>query len=350
MDRQGARINMGRDKEDVEKFQVVHFFTILSENFRSQLVFPERFVKNCLREELSDISIVSLRGPSGQTWTVKLMRHGSDDDDILYLGKGWEIFVKDHNLKENDLLFLKYKLGGSVFDVLMFDDENFCEKESSYFVRNCKNEGCHTSNGLNGRKRRVEREPSMEIVEPKRLHYKVKRISISDDEVEDSCSETSRLPGRKGKALASDKRREDSEAEDSQVNPRALVLRKGPPNEKDDAFQQAIREGKRRGRPHFAVLMKTTHVARICSMTVPVNFSRNHIPLGTASVSLKLNGKKWSAGYGSYGPNKSSGFRGWGWRDFVRSNKLKVGDVCLFETTSKTSKKSVILNASIFRI
>ncbi|MCL7035385.1 hypothetical protein MKW94_024355, partial [Papaver nudicaule] len=58
MDRQGARTNKGRDNEDVEKFQMVHFFTILSENFRSQLVFPERLVKNCLREELSDISIV----------------------------------------------------------------------------------------------------------------------------------------------------------------------------------------------------------------------------------------------------------------------------------------------------
>ncbi|KAI3894496.1 hypothetical protein MKW92_033079 [Papaver armeniacum] len=349
---------MGRTNEDVEKFKLVHFFTTLSKNFRSQLKFPEKFVRKCLRKELSNISIVSLRGPSGRIWRVELMRKGSEDDDgdeRLYLGKGWEVFVKEHNLKEGDVLFLKYKLGGSVFDVLVFDDENFCEKESSYFVGNCKNEGCRRSNGRLNERKRVEREPSVDISEPKMLPQKVKRkrVASSDDEVEDSGSKTSWLPGRKGKAPASVKREQDSEEEQSQVDPMALVLRKGAPRVKGAAYPQALREGTRKGKPHFVIAMKSTHVSSIFTMTVPVSFSIKNIPRATKFASLKVNGKTWLAEYVSFGASKSSGFRGRGWRNFVRSNNLKVGDVCLFETasssSSKTSRKSIYLDVTIFR-
>ncbi|RZC62415.1 hypothetical protein C5167_024159 [Papaver somniferum] len=346
-----------RNNEDVEKFKLVHFFTTLSKNFPSQLKFPEKFVRKCLRKELSNISTVSLRGPIGRIWTVELIRKGSEDDDDekrLYLGKGWEIFVKEHHLKEGDVLFLKYKLGGSVFDVLVFDDENFCEKETSYFVRNCKNEGCHRSNGRLNERKRVEREPYAEISEPKRLPKKVKgkRITSSDDEDEDSGSKTSRLPGRKGKVPASVKREQDSEEEESQVDRMALVLRNGAPKVKGAAYPQALHEGTHKGKPHFVIAMKSTHVSSIFTMTVPVNFSTKNIPRATKFASLKVNGKTWLAEYVSFGACKSSGFRGRGWRDFVRSNKLKVGDVCLFETTSssssKTSKKSINLDVTIF--
>ncbi|KAI3915701.1 hypothetical protein MKX01_015526 [Papaver californicum] len=355
MDLQGAnsnqrfkpdRSNMGRYNEDADKVKVVHLFTSLSENFRSQLIFPEKFVRKCLRKELSNISTVSLRGPSGRTWSVELMRNGSNADEMLCLGKGWEVFVKEHSLKEGDVLFLKYKLGGSVFDVLMFDDENFCEKESSYFVGNCKNEGCHRSNGLNERKK----EPS---TEPKRLRNKVKgkQITISDDEMEDSCSKTSRLSGSKGNAPAFVKREEDSE--EKEVNPMALVLKKGPLKEKCTSFRQAARGGIRSGKPHFVVVVKSTHVANIYAMTVPIKFSSKHVPVGTKIASLKVDGKTWPVEYASFGTGKSSGFRGCGWRDFVRGNKLSVEDVCLFEATSssssKSTRKSIILNVTIFR-
>ncbi|XP_026382702.1 B3 domain-containing protein Os12g0592300-like isoform X2 [Papaver somniferum] len=260
-----------RNNEDVEKFKLVHFFTTLSKNFPSQLKFPEKFVRKCLRKELSNISTVSLRGPIGRIWTVELIRKGSEDDDDekrLYLGKGWEIFVKEHHLKEGDVLFLKYKLGGSVFDVLVFDDENFCEKETSYFVRNCKNEGCHRSNGRLNERKRVEREPYAEISEPKRLPKKVKgkRITSSDDEDEDSGSKTSRLPGRKGKVPASVKREQDSEEEESQVDRMALVLRNGAPKVKGAAYPQALHEGTHKGKPHFVIAMKSTHVSSIFTM------------------------------------------------------------------------------------
>jgi hypothetical protein len=77
---------------------------------------------------------VTLRGPSGVVWNVGLITR----DDTLYFTNGWQQFVKDHSLKENDFLVFKYN-GESHFEVLIFDGESNCEKAASYFVGKCSN-------------------------------------------------------------------------------------------------------------------------------------------------------------------------------------------------------------------
>lgn len=83
-----------------------------------------------MREKLAES--VALKGPSGATWNVGLTASG----DTLLLKHGWEDFVADHSLKEDDFLVFKYN-GDSRFDVLIFDPLSCCEKEPSYFVRKC---------------------------------------------------------------------------------------------------------------------------------------------------------------------------------------------------------------------
>jgi hypothetical protein len=78
---------------------------------------------------------VTLRGPSGVVWNVGLTTR---DDTLLYFTNGWQQFVKDHSLKENDFLVFKYN-GESHFEVLIFDGESNCEKAASYFVGKCDN-------------------------------------------------------------------------------------------------------------------------------------------------------------------------------------------------------------------
>lgn len=91
---------------------------------------PLKFSEN-LRKKLPEI--VTLKGPSGNTWQVEL----STNEDIMFFRHGWEEFVKDHFLEEKDLLIFKYN-GDSCFDVLMIDGQSLCEKEASYFVRKCR--------------------------------------------------------------------------------------------------------------------------------------------------------------------------------------------------------------------
>ncbi|OIW12056.1 hypothetical protein TanjilG_24480 [Lupinus angustifolius] len=91
---------------------------------------PQTFSNN-LKEKLPEN--VGLRGPCDIVWTVGLTTR----DGAMYFTRGWPQFVKDHSLKENDLLVFKYNGGESLFDVLIFDGESFCEKVDSYFVRKC---------------------------------------------------------------------------------------------------------------------------------------------------------------------------------------------------------------------
>ncbi|XP_026382670.1 B3 domain-containing protein REM16-like isoform X2 [Papaver somniferum] len=385
----------------------MNFFTFLPKNYHHHLL-PKKFVKNCLMSEFPEIdgSTVSLKGPSGQTWTVELKRK---DESKLYLKKGWEIFVKEHNLKENDALFFKYRSGG-IFDVLMFDDGDFCEKESSYFVRNCQ--GCHrsTNGGLNEGRRveseprrynegeneprrykegeneprrseEEESEPSIEIIEPKRLRYTDKPITISDEEQEeDADRETPRLLGREREPVCYGRRlpksvpgcqskaivrttevsftgenSEDEETEVNQVSPLAIALQRRTVHAKEIhlPYKQAVREGKRRGTPHFVVLIQPSHVSGICFMVIPIKSARKYLPYGSDNISLKMNGKTWQAQYTYYG--RIAGFRGPGWKKFVLKNKLEVGNACLFEkttssaTSSRATSNSITFSVSIFR-
>ncbi|PHT28077.1 hypothetical protein CQW23_32324 [Capsicum baccatum] len=102
-----------------------HFWILLG-----PLAIPKKFANN-LREKLGDF--VSLTGPSGANWNVRLTLIG----DALFLKDGWKEFVGAHSLEEDDLLIFKYN-GSSRFDVSVFDRQSLCEKEASCFVKKCE--------------------------------------------------------------------------------------------------------------------------------------------------------------------------------------------------------------------
>ncbi|XP_061365397.1 B3 domain-containing protein REM16-like isoform X2 [Gastrolobium bilobum] len=110
-------------------FQFLQFAQFLRGSYDQQLALPKTFSDN-LKKKLP--GNVTLRGPGGIVWNIGLMTR----DDTLYFTNGWQQFVKDHSLKENDFLVFKYN-GESLFDVLIFDGESYCEKAASYFVRKC---------------------------------------------------------------------------------------------------------------------------------------------------------------------------------------------------------------------
>lgn len=75
---------------------------------------------------------VTLRGPGGDVWSVEL----TATNGTLHFTQGWETFVRDHCLEENDLLIFKYN-NESQFEVLIFGHGSSCEKAAAYFVRKC---------------------------------------------------------------------------------------------------------------------------------------------------------------------------------------------------------------------
>ncbi|GAU15370.1 hypothetical protein TSUD_04390 [Trifolium subterraneum] len=110
-------------------FQFIHFTQFLTTHFQQHLALPKTFSNN-VKKKLPEN--VTLKGPSGVVWKVGL----TSRDDTLYFTSGWQQFVKDHSLKENDVLVFKYN-GESHFEVLIFGGESLCEKAASYFVKKC---------------------------------------------------------------------------------------------------------------------------------------------------------------------------------------------------------------------
>ncbi|GLT97905.1 hypothetical protein SLE2022_154470 [Rubroshorea leprosula] len=100
----------------------IRFSSHLTGDFQDWLSIPEKFASK-LKKKLPEM--VTLRGPSGVTWNIRLVIK----DDTLFLADiGWQQFVKDHSLEENDLLIFQYDKE-SCFDVMLFDGSFvFCQK------------------------------------------------------------------------------------------------------------------------------------------------------------------------------------------------------------------------------
>lgn len=133
-------------------FQCVQFSQFLHSGFDQRLAIPEIFARH-LRKKLPDT--VNLKGPSGAAWEVGLSTY----NNTLFFNHGWQEFVKDHALEENDFLIFKYN-GESDFDVLMFDMQSMCEKVAPYFVK--KYESAERGNGCRTKRKTVK--SSVEVV------------------------------------------------------------------------------------------------------------------------------------------------------------------------------------------
>ena len=71
--------------------------------------------------------LVSLEGPSGNTWRVDLVQQNDD----LFIQHGWPAFVKDHYIECGDFLIFRYN-GDLHFTVQVFD-QSACEKEAALY-------------------------------------------------------------------------------------------------------------------------------------------------------------------------------------------------------------------------
>jgi len=99
---------------------------------------------------------VSLTGPSGNIWTVQLIKQDND----LFFHHGWSTFVVDHRLECGELLVFRYE-GHLHFTVQIFD-KDACEKEAA-FHSECSQSSSDFDN-IKGQKRDRKENSSLHIV------------------------------------------------------------------------------------------------------------------------------------------------------------------------------------------
>ncbi|XP_068649551.1 B3 domain-containing protein Os04g0386900-like [Aristolochia californica] len=99
------------------------------------------------------------------------------------------------------------------------------------------------------------------------------------------------------------------------------------------------------GKPYFSFIIAKSHIGPYYNLELPLR-GRCWFPTSEIPITLFRGTKTWKGYY--YGDRKFKKFDP-SWKDFVRDNKLEVGDACLFELmdVEKGEIKVQILRADI---
>nr|GMC50426.1 B3 domain-containing protein REM16-like [Ipomoea batatas] len=318
------------------RFQAVQFFHILSGCYNEKLFMflvccmccvyygiaplpvlgavPQKFVNN-LREKLA--GCVSLKGPSGAIWNIGLTTCG----EKLYFQRGWKEFVEEHSLQENDVLIFKYN-GGSQFDVLMFDQQSYCEKEASYFIRKCGHRELINGGKANGNPTpETNSESSVEVIRATKRKKVTKGGALAQTSVKQGkSSSTSRFQ------LKSNRRPVTEE-------------------EKGNAIQMASSVASCYG---FVAIMTPGNVYRGFFLTIPADWARKYLPTTEKNFDLTLRVKENAWTTRCYQKQGHAVVTGTAYRNFVLENNLEEFDVCVFRLASRSD--DIVFDVSIFRV
>ncbi|CAH9144796.1 unnamed protein product [Cuscuta epithymum] len=317
------------------QFQTVQFFQVLSGlRYDHHLAIPKKFSEN-LRGKLA--GTVRLKGPSGSVWEVGL----ASDGESLYLKRGWKKFVREHSLQKNDVLVFKYN-GNLQFDVFMFDQLSLCEKEASYFVKQCAHKeltGADKTEKTTPRARTIYLEStSNESAQEEDERKVVKRPRKDGTSPKENHQSSGKLK----------KKSVDRSGPSSNVSPLRWESnrRAVTEEEKDKAIQAASSAA---SDDSLTVVMREYHVHKGFYMSIPVEWSRKHLPQKNFDVCMRMKEKTWMAKAYFRKATSGHGVSGAGWKYFVLENSLEIDDVCLFNLVSESSSLCVF-DVRIFRV
>ncbi|XP_034676725.1 B3 domain-containing protein REM14-like isoform X1 [Vitis riparia] len=249
-----------------------HFFKVMINDFRTQLSIPPGFSRKLNGEKMEKAVLTSNKG----SWVVEVGKCGQ----LFHFKEGWEEFVRNHDLDVGDFVVFEHK-GSMRFDVLVFDS-SACEKR--------------LSNRSGNKRGRTAKQA-------------------------DSCDHHVELV----------KLESDSRVCERELSP---PMAQGNNNSHDHVKQlKAATASSALGRPSFTATITPANCGRgYPYLNIPRGFWRsNDIITKEGSIALRdpLN-RLWPVKLRlQVGGSRLS--LGIGWHEFIESNKLKAGDVCVFE-------------------
>ncbi|XP_045791271.1 B3 domain-containing protein Os03g0619600-like isoform X2 [Trifolium pratense] len=287
------------------------FYQVFSPSSTSQsLRIPDGFVHQM---EGTTCGLVSLTGPSGNNWQVRLV----EQDNYLFFHHGWSTFVGDHHLEYGDLLVFRYE-GHLHFTVQVFG-ENACEKEAAFHTE-CNLNSINFDN-IEGQKSDAKETSSLDVVSDQQgiagrdlsKYEVVKPISMirEREETYKECS-TSAVPV-------------PFHTVNSNEDQASLSMLSAHDEKKiAQSFTSSF--------PYFVKIMKTFNVSGSYTLNIPYQFSTSHLPNCKIKIILhNLKGEHWTVNSVPTTRVHTSHTLCGGWMAFVRGNSIKVGDVCIFE-------------------
>ncbi|XP_022768836.1 B3 domain-containing protein Os11g0197600-like isoform X2 [Durio zibethinus] len=303
-----------------------HFLNVFSStSSANRLKIPVGFKTN-LEGRIS--GSVLLKGPSGYGWVVELVQKNDD----LFFDEGWADFVRDHSLECGDFLVFRYD-GDLVFNVKVFD-QSLCEKEVAF---HCKcSQGGSEFDGIVGQKRDRE-DGGVSLDQDCEGVLKRSRGSSSESDDNEYFGHEPMLATKTCEGLTScDENHEGSilkttvEDDDLNLHGSGCIPMVGEFEEKKVAqsFNSHF--------PFFVRIMKRFNVSGSYTLNIPYQFAMEHLPKCKTEIVLRnLKGACWTVNSVPTTRVHTSHTLCGGWLGFVRSNEIKVGDICIFEFVRK---------------
>ncbi|KAL6622540.1 hypothetical protein ACP70R_032419 [Stipagrostis hirtigluma subsp. patula] len=299
----------------------IRFFKLMTGDFAQGISIPEKFVKNFNGQITKG---VHLKVPSGETWQVSVTKNANE----LFLMSGWEDFVKAHELEENDLLIFTCS-GNSSFEVLVFEAGG-CEKVSSLFGNKTGPNMRKCFFNMSGRGQQAE-------------HYS---LSDTDDTTTPShlVASTSKKSSCKTKPR---KQLESPNSSDNDVKHEATSEENSDDEYADSKYYYARTADRlsydekkeiismvsiQPDNPVFVTVLQKSHVrSRSKFLIFPSRFAADHLESRLHEITLRRPNKKdtWCVKY--YRTNDTRGIKNYLFSKFVTENKLREGDICVFE-------------------
>ncbi|KAK7310473.1 hypothetical protein RJT34_08025 [Clitoria ternatea] len=318
---------MGCDCERKLNVRKPHFYEVYSSAFSSErLRIPDGFIHHM---DGRVYGLVSLTGPSGNSWTVQLIKQESD----LFFHCGWSTFVVDHRLECGDLLVFRYE-GHLNFTVQVFD-KGACEKEAA-FHSECSQNLCEFDNSKGQKRDTMENSSSDDVVGC--VRKKMRSSTIQNQELE---------LGIVGKELArygvvrpiSMFREIEETSKECLVNDVPVPFHMENCNEEAAILYRSGKEDEKKvaqsfisSFPYFVRIMKSFNVSGSYTLNIPYQFSMAHLPNCKIKIILhNLKGEHWTVNSVPTTRVHTSHTLCGGWMAFVRGNNIKVGDICIFE-------------------
>ncbi|KAK4733432.1 hypothetical protein R3W88_007693 [Solanum pinnatisectum] len=289
------------------------FYKIIVSPQCTSLRIPEDFSNRYCKNNLQNLAYLEV--PSGKVWEVEVVH----SEDQIWQDKGWLDFVDYHSISCGHFLMFGYD-GRSHFNVTIFD---LSATEIEYPT---------TENDSDDSIEIVEVDPESHIGHCSFGHNASKR------KCRDGVEEDDILIGTQNNVLQEKESQEEHEQQ-SEIEKESQgehEQQSEVEGEEEMALNYQKAKAFKSSNPFIISIMHPSCVSHSFSLSIPKKFAKRYF-LNHRKVVLSVTGK------GSWSVKCTIGTKNAkiSWKALVLDNKLKTGDVCVFEVIEGTMPVSI---------
>ncbi|CAI8605325.1 unnamed protein product [Vicia faba] len=319
----------------------VRFFKIITtQNIQDgKIRLPKGFTTKHANDMLNPIFLMT---PDDKKWEI----HITKVDEDFWFQKGWKEFATYYSLDHGNMILFQFEekshfvvhvFGKSTLEIQYLCRDN--QHEQNNIVQSSDEDSVEILNTSNSSKKKIRQKSPILCPQPiKKLRNYTNegvgtstKFQISDDTLEGD--------GKDSKLSYFSKHYIQANDENIEGNPKC---QKEEQEEQTSKINEAINRARnfKSEKPYFTIVMKSSHLSTQI-LHVPIIFTKKYMKKGKSDILLQLmDGRTWDAKF-------YFGKINVGWKKFVADNKLKIGDVCVFELIES---KDVTFKVLIFQL